>query len=599
MIEDLVIDLGVDQLAPVFLRDRSDGGLIALGQPPVGSHCLGKWAARFLSEVQAVAVHGVEQPSSLILLGLDSRECRELSFVVTFFDDCGTERDDLGAVALNQFQLGCVEPEFVEPAKAFADAPRLVHTHDIGSSQLGPEIVIANLEHLGQLDWVDPIAQLAERFEFEEAAGDVVSCDHEIVRALSIRKSEMAFARLGIYEVGNQAPRIPAEQGVAERAVSPEEAGEVDTHQKHGERIDQPVVHCLATRSGEQVQVGKREREVACDENGFERLASVINALVCDPDQVDDGKALFLQEGEKLELSICKIRRKFLQSEIAAVMLDESDDMAVPTSWEADREFLRPRVEWCAPREVEEIGLGLVGRLQPQSNHVGDAIGQTVKVSESSPELSVLPDAADVSTPTPFAGPDHPMRKLTRQVAFDGAWDSTRAGKVAELFDSMAAEWSATHVDPTKAAPINDALERGMAAAGGRWLELGSGTGAGTRVLSGRVGSLVAFDLAAEMLAHAPGELAPRVRGDASTLPFGDNAFDSVLMVNMLLFPGEVDRVLAPGGTLLWVNTLGDQTPIHLPPVDVMAALPGSWEGVTANAGTGLWAALRRSGKPS
>jgi len=63
----------------------------------------------------------------------------------------------------------------------------------------------------------------------------------------------------------------------------------------------------------------------------------------------------------------------------------------------------------------------------------------------------------------------------------------------------------------------------------------------------------------------------------------------------MLLFPGEVDRVLAPGGTVTWVNTLGDQTPIHLPPADVIEALPGVWEGVTANAGTGLWATLRRA----
>lgn len=214
---------------------------------------------------------------------------------------------------------------------------------------------------------------------------------------------------------------------------------------------------------------------------------------------------------------------------------------------------------------------------------------------EPSLALSLLPDAADVSAPEPFAGPDHPMRKLTRQVAFDGGWDSARAKKVADLFDSMAADWSEKNVDPTKAAPIRDALERGNASAYGRWLELGSGTGAGTRVLSGRIDSVVAFDLAGEMLAHAPGDLAPRVRGDASVLPFGDDSFDTVMMVNMLLFPGEVDRVLAPGGTVLWVNTLGDQTPIHLPVADVVKALPGRWEGVSANAGTGFWATLRRS----
>ena len=108
------------------------------------------------------------------------------------------------------------------------------------------------------------------------------------------------------------------------------------------------------------------------------------------------------------------------------------------------------------------------------------------------------------------------------------------------------------------------------------------------------VAEVVAFDLAAAMLAEAP-EIAPRVRGDASTLPFGTNSVDAVLLVNMILFPAEVDRVLRPRGTVLWVNTLGDQTPIHLPAEDVAEALPGHWKGVTARAGTGFWAALRRA----
>jgi hypothetical protein len=208
--------------------------------------------------------------------------------------------------------------------------------------------------------------------------------------------------------------------------------------------------------------------------------------------------------------------------------------------------------------------------------------------------LESLPDAAGWRPPDPFAGVDHPMRRVTRQVAFDGGWDADRAAKVAALFDSMAADWAEANVDEMKAAPIEDGVERGVVRTAGRWLEIGSGTGAGTRVLHSQVDELVAFDLAAEMLRHAPGELAPRVRGDASALPFADDTFDAVLMVNMLLFPAEVDRVLALDGSILWVNTLGDQTPIHLPPDDVAAALPGEWVGRTARAGTGFWASLRR-----
>jgi ubiquinone/menaquinone biosynthesis C-methylase UbiE len=209
--------------------------------------------------------------------------------------------------------------------------------------------------------------------------------------------------------------------------------------------------------------------------------------------------------------------------------------------------------------------------------------------------LEHLADHRSTIDPEPFAGPDHPMRLLTRAMAFGEPWTQGDADRVAAVFDSMAADWSANNVDATKAAPVLDALERGAVPIEGDWLELGSGTGAGTRLLSDIVGSLVATDLAAEMLRHAPRELAPHVRADASRLPFRTHAFDAVLMINMLLFPYEVDRVLRPGGTVVWVNTLGDQTPIHLPPDDVVDALPGTWAGRTARAGAGFWVTARRA----
>lgn len=206
-----------------------------------------------------------------------------------------------------------------------------------------------------------------------------------------------------------------------------------------------------------------------------------------------------------------------------------------------------------------------------------------------------LDDHPSAQQPEPFAGPDHPIRRMTRRVAFEGSWTAENAANVAALFDGMAADWSAKHVDPVKRAPVDDALERGDVPLDGRWLELGAGTGAGARVLATRVGSLVTTDLSFEMLAHAPAELAPRVRADAASLPFPADAFDAIVMINMILFPEEVDRVLRPDGILLWVNTMGDQTPIHLPPADVLAALPGQWEGRTARAGTGFWLTARRT----
>ena len=207
--------------------------------------------------------------------------------------------------------------------------------------------------------------------------------------------------------------------------------------------------------------------------------------------------------------------------------------------------------------------------------------------------LTTLDPHPSAHPPEPFAGPDHPIRLLTRAKAFGEPFSAAESARMQDVFDSMASDWSEDHVDPTKAAPVADALDRGDVPLDGEWLEVGSGTGAGARVLHGRVGSLICTDLAHEMLRHAP-DLAPRVRSDASRLPFGDGRFDALLLINMLLFPAEVDRVLRRDGVVLWVNTLGDQTPIHLPAADVLRALPGDWTGTTAAAGTGFWLTARR-----
>ncbi len=208
--------------------------------------------------------------------------------------------------------------------------------------------------------------------------------------------------------------------------------------------------------------------------------------------------------------------------------------------------------------------------------------------------LTELDPHPDASEPEPFAGPDHPIRKITRRMAYGETWTPEHAERMSTLFDELAPEWSERRTDDVKRAPIDDAISRGELPLAGDWLELGSGTGAGARVLALVVGSLVCTDLSAGMLAHAP-DVAPRLRSDASLLPFDDDAFDGVMMINMILFPSEVDRVLRPGGTLLWINTLGDQTPIHLPAADVLEVMPGDWHGRTANAGTGFWLAANRA----
>ena len=190
---------------------------------------------------------------------------------------------------------------------------------------------------------------------------------------------------------------------------------------------------------------------------------------------------------------------------------------------------------------------------------------------------------------------DHPMRKVTRQVAFEPeGWTEERKAKVETLFDDLAPEWH-TRDHPYRAQPLIDAFERGGPVPTGRCLELGSGTGIATPWLAERFALVMAAELSPEMLKLAPAGVGSRLRADGSRLPLRDHSVDAAVLVNMFLFPTEMVRVVHPDGVIVWVNTSGDRTPIHLTADEVDSALPGEWDGVASEAGWGTWAVLRRA----
>ncbi|MFG2858313.1 hypothetical protein ACGFZ9_48505, partial [Streptomyces mirabilis] len=78
-------------------------------------------------------------------------------------------------------------------------------------------------------------------------------------------------------------------------------------------------------------------------------------------------------------------------------------------------------------------------------------------------------------------------------------------------------------------------------------------------------------------------------------LPLTDASVAVIAAIDMLLFPAETARVLAPDGVLLWINQLGCDGPLYLPAATVVAALPGTWQATESEAGWGSWAALRRT----
>jgi SAM-dependent methyltransferase len=191
------------------------------------------------------------------------------------------------------------------------------------------------------------------------------------------------------------------------------------------------------------------------------------------------------------------------------------------------------------------------------------------------------------------ADAEHPIRKVTRQIAFEPTgWDAERRAKLAELFDGLAPTWHERQAANEHDALL-DALERGGPYPAGPCLEVGSGTGAFTAELSQRFEPVFSVDLSGEMLRRARG---PRVLADSAELPVPTGSAAAVVLVNMFLFPHEIDRVLQPGGALVWVSVLGDATPIYLSAEDVDEALPGDWAGTAADAGWGSWAVFRKPG---
>ncbi len=205
-----------------------------------------------------------------------------------------------------------------------------------------------------------------------------------------------------------------------------------------------------------------------------------------------------------------------------------------------------------------------------------------------------LPRVIDAVPKSGMGGPEHPIRVITREIAFDeGTWTKERADGVAKVFDGLAPTWQERD-RPGRLDPLRDALARGGVPRGGLAVELGSGTGFATPIVAAHVDRVLAVDLSREMLMRAPVDVGVRVCGDGARLPVRDRSVRLVVLMNAFLFASEVRRVLAPDGALVWICSSGDETPIYLPAEDVDRALGEGFGGLASEAGSGTWSVHRR-----
>lgn len=153
-------------------------------------------------------------------------------------------------------------------------------------------------------------------------------------------------------------------------------------------------------------------------------------------------------------------------------------------------------------------------------------------------------------------------------------------GPLRAQFDRLAPSWHG-RLGPEALAALALALDR-LEHPPRSVLDLGTGTGKAARLVAERfpTAEVVGVDLAPAMVAEAerllPDELAGRVSfevADAVELPYGDGAFDLVVLLNMIPFFTELARLTEPGGALVVSFASGPDTPIWTPPETLRSRL--------------------------
>lgn len=181
------------------------------------------------------------------------------------------------------------------------------------------------------------------------------------------------------------------------------------------------------------------------------------------------------------------------------------------------------------------------------------------------------------------------LERLLLAPADEAAWDD-----LAMVYDQQAADWDEwAAAQPTYLAPVAAGLARVGPAA---WaVEVACGSGQATPLLAAAADRVVATDVSLAMVRDAPP--LPRTSyavADVRRLPFATGSVPLLLALNAVPHAAEFDRVLSPGGRLLWCSSFGPETPLYVSPERFLTMLGPPWRADAGRAGHGEWLLLSR-----
>ncbi len=205
-----------------------------------------------LAGTNAKGVEVVQQPPRLVLLGVEPGETQQAPRVVTRVDDLGLDPDVRGVVRRLDVELGDIEAERVESAYPALDTAQLGPRELLDAGQLGPQLAVAGLDHVHEVQRVEALLEHAAGLQVAEVAEQVGPGDDQVVLSLAGGQRVMQLAGLGVDEVRGERPRIAAEQRVRQRHVAPEEADDVQPREQYHHGVDQAADRVLLHARGEQ-----------------------------------------------------------------------------------------------------------------------------------------------------------------------------------------------------------------------------------------------------------------------------------------------------------------------------------------------------------